>query len=280
MGEIVYSSESALRRPAALLAGLWRDLAASRGLAWQIMRRDLTVQYRQSVLGIAWAFVPPIVLTAGLTLATRVRVVNVGATDVPYPVFVLLSTALWQTFVEALYGPVAAVTAARAVLMRINFPPEAILVAKIGQVLFGFVVRLVLIVAMFLWFQTPVASTVWLAPLALLGLVLLGTFLGLLVAPVGLLYQDVSRGLTVLAVAWMFVTPVMYPLPPSGLGHTLLRLNPVTPMLVTTRDLTTTGVVSDPVGVLVVALLTVVGLAATWVVFRLAMPYVIERMGA
>jgi lipopolysaccharide transport system permease protein len=77
----------------------------------------------------------------------------------------------------------------------------------------------------------------------------------------------------------MLLTPVIYPLPKEGLFGMLVRLNPVTHLLVTTRELATTGAVSDPQGFWIVTALTVLCLFSGWLVFRLAMPFVVERMG-
>src|SRR5262245_58778504 len=147
--EVVYNAESRVRRPRELLTVLCRDLLASRELAWHFMVRDLRAQYRQAALGVVWAFVPPLLLAAGATLASRAQVINVGATDLPYPAYVVFSTALWQTFVEALHGPSQAVANARAMLARIAFPREAIVLAKVGEVLVNFGGKLLLIVALF-----------------------------------------------------------------------------------------------------------------------------------
>lgn len=278
--EVVYTPESTLRHPIQLFKQMGRDLLASRELAWRLMVRDISAQYRQSFLGIAWAFLPPVVMAAGFTLAKDANVINVGTTDLPYPAYVMFSTALWQTFVEALNGPVQAVSAAKPMLARVNFPREAILLAKLGEVFFNFAIKVILIVALFLWFRVPVSWTVILAPVALIHLVIFGTFLGLLLAPFGVLYQDVSRGLTMVTGFWLFLTPVVYPVPSEGTFGFLVKLNPVTPLLVTTRELATTGVVSDPYRFWVVSVITVVGLLLTWVAFRLAMPFVIERVSS
>jgi lipopolysaccharide transport system permease protein len=56
---------------------------------------------------------------------------------------------LWQTFVDALNGPVQAVSNAKPMLARINFPSEALLLAKLGEVVFNFAVKLILIVSIF-----------------------------------------------------------------------------------------------------------------------------------
>lgn len=276
--EVVYTSESDLRHPLQLFKQMWRDLLASRELAWRLMVRDISAQYRQSFLGIAWAFLPPIILAVGFTLASQANVINVGVTDLPYPAYIVFSTALWQTFVEALNGPVQAVAAAKPMLARVNFPLEAIILAKLGEVFFNFAIKLILIVALFLWFQVSVSWTVILAPVALTHLIMLGTFIGILLAPLAALYQDVSKGLTMITGFWLFLTPVVYPVPSQGSFGFLVRLNPVTPILVTTRELATTGIVSDPVRFWVVSVINIVGLLLAWVIFRLAMPFVIERV--
>ncbi len=277
---VVYTPESRLRHPVQLFREMWRDLLASRELAWRLMVRDIRAQYRQSFLGILWAFIPPIVTAVGFTLAANAKVVNIGVTDLPYPAYVMFSMTLWQTFVEALNGPVQGVTAAKAMLAKINFPREALILAKLGQVFFNFAIKLFLIVGLFIWFQMPVTWSVVLAPVALIHLVMLGTFLGLLLAPLGALYQDFSNGLTLVTGLWLFLTPVVYPVPSSGTFGTLVKLNPVTPLLVTTRELATTGILSDPQGFWVVSLLAIVGLLLAWLIYRLAIPFVVERMSS
>jgi lipopolysaccharide transport system permease protein len=192
----------------------------------------------------------------------------------------MFSTSLWQTFVEAMNGPVAGVAAARSLLARVSFPREAIVLAKLIEAGANLLVKLLLVVGLFWWFAVPVASTVMLAPLALLGLVLFGTLVGLLLAPLGLLYRDVGRGLALVTGAWLMITPVVYPVPEGGTFATLVRWNPVTPLLVTTRELATTGVVSNAAGFAAVTAASLCGLLATWVVFRLAMPFVVERVGS
>jgi lipopolysaccharide transport system permease protein len=259
---------------------MWRDLVASRGLALRLMIRDISAHYRQSVFGFAWAFLPPIVMAAGFTLAGSANVINIAATPLPYAAYVMFSMILWQTFVEALNGPVVAVMNARQMLSRVNFPREAIILAKLGEIGFNFSIKLVLIVAIFAWYRMPVTKAALLAPFALLSLILLGTFFGLLLAPLGVLYHDVSQGLIVVSGLWLFLTPIVYPVPKTGTFATIVNLNPVTPLLVTVRELATTGVVSDPSRFLIVTAATFVGLFLTWVVFRLAMPFAIERVSS
>ena len=276
----IHTPESLLRHPRQLRKQMWHDLLASRELAWRLMVRDISAQYRQSVLGIVWAFIPPIVMAAGFTLASQANIVNVGKTDLPYPAYVMFSTALWQTFVESLNGPVDAVIKAKPMLARVNFPREAVILAKVGEVLFNFAIKLLLIIGLFIWYRIGVSWTVIIAPVALIHLIMLGTFLGTLLSPLGVLYQDVSKSLTMVTGFWLFLTPVVYSVPEQGLFGFLVKLNPVTPLLVTTRELATTGIISQPVGFWLVSVLTWVGLLLTWIAFRIALPYVIERVSS
>jgi lipopolysaccharide transport system permease protein len=277
---VIHTPESILRHPRQLVHEMWRDLLRSRQLAWRLMIRDISAQYRQSALGFFWAFLPPLVMAAGFTLASDANIVNPGRTDLPYPVYVMFSTALWQTFVESLNGPVQAVSTAKPMLARVNFPREALILAKLGEVLFNFAIKLILIVGLFIIYRVPVSWTVILAPVGLIHLILLGTLVGMLLSPLGALYQDVSKGLTMVTGLWLFLTPVVFPVPTQGLFRTLVNLNPVTPLLVTTRELATTGVLSTAPGFWIVSGLTIISLLFTWIAFRLAMPYVIERVSS
>jgi lipopolysaccharide transport system permease protein len=269
-----------MKHPGQLLAQMGQDLLASRELAWQLMQRDIRAKYRQSFLGILWAFLPAMVMAIGFSVAKSSGVVNISNTELPYPAYIMFSMTLWQTFVEALNGPVQAVATAKSMLSRINFPREALILAKLGEVGFNFGIKLLFIVGLFVWFKIPVTWSVLLAPVALIHLIAFGTFLGMLLAPIGALYQDVSMGLTLATSLWLFITPVVYPVPETGIFGQIVRFNPVTPLLVTTRELATTGVISNPAGFWIASAIALVGLVFAWVIYRLALPFVVERISS
>ena len=277
---VVHRPESRMRKPLQLFKDMWRDLLGSRELAWRLMVRDISAQYRQSFLGFFWAVIPAVVLAATFTFAKNGGVVNIGDTDIPYPAYVMFSMTLWQTFVESLQGPIQAVAAAKAMVAKISFPREALILAKLGEVFFNFGIKLILIIALFIWFQIPVTWSVILAPVALIHLIILGTSIGVFLAPASALYQDFSKGITLATSFWLFLTPVVYPVPTDGVFGSIVKFNPVTPLLVTTRELATTGVISNPEGFWISSLIAIVGLLVAWVVYRLSMPYVVERISS
>jgi lipopolysaccharide transport system permease protein len=257
------------------------DLLASRQLAWQLFVRDLKAKYRQSLLGLTWAFFPPIITAIGLTLAKNAAIFTIESTDLPYPLYVIFSMALWQTFVESLQGPLQSLQQSRMMLAKINFPREALVLAKVVEVCFNLCVKLLLIIVLFTIFQTPFTWKIILVPLGLAHLIVLGMAIGMLIAPLGFLYQDFAKTLNYLTGFWLFLTPVVYPVPKSHEFFSyLVHWNPVTPLLVTTRELATTGIVSNEAGFWFVSLFALIGLFFAWLVYRLSMPFIVERMSA
>jgi lipopolysaccharide transport system permease protein len=119
-----------------------------------------------------------------------------------------------------------------------------------------------------------------LAPFAILMLILLGMAFGLLLTPIGTLYTDVSSGLNVLTQFWFFLTPVVYP-PPQSFPYSLIAtLNPVSPILIAARDLVTLGNIDNIELFLIVSCLTIIVLFSAWVIYRIALPIITERMSA
>jgi lipopolysaccharide transport system permease protein len=278
--ETVYTPESQLRSPGKLLGRMFADLKASRFLAWRLFVRNMAAQHRQTLLGYLWLLLVPVVQTLLWLYLNAQKIINVGATDIPYPAFVLTGTLLWQGFAESLQSPIQRVQESKAMLTKIHFPHEAILLAAMGQTLVNFCIRLVLMISVYLWFGVPLTASLLLAPVGILAMIAFGTMISLVLMPLALLYGDVEKMLVMALFIWFFVTPVIYPVPTGGLAGIVTRLNPVTPLLVTTRQWMTGGELTHLgafVGVTAVTLaLTLCG----WIVYRLAMPHLIERIGS
>jgi lipopolysaccharide transport system permease protein len=278
--ETIYTPDSQMRSPGLLLRSMWADIKGSRELSWRLFRRDLSAQYRQSLFGVLWAFVPPIITSIIFILLQSRNIVNFGETEIPYPVYVLVGTILWQLFVESLNAPLKSVTAARAMLVKINFPRESLIMSAVYLTLFNMLIKMVVLAVIFLFFRVPLHWGMLLAPAAIFMLMLLGITLGLLLTPLGMLYTDVATSLPVIASLWFFVTPVVYP-PPEAFPYSLVAvLNPVTPLLMAARDLLTLGEVNNLPWFILVSVLTVIGLFFAWVLYRIALPIIIERMSA
>ena len=275
----VYTPDSPLGEPGKLLRGMFRDLLAARGLAWRLFIRDISAQYRQSLLGYVWAFLPPIATSMTFVFLNSQKIMSFGETTVPYPAFVLIGATLWLTFVDALNSPIKLVQASKSMLTKINFPREALLLAGFGEVLFNFAIRSLILVGAFLWFQLPIPNTAYLFPLGILALIAFGSMLGLFLTPLGMLYQDIGRGLTLVTGFWMLLTPVVYPAPRHGAAEVLGRWNPVSPLIICAREWLTSGRSTHEGSFVCIVAATLVLFLIAWLIYRLAMPHLIERMG-
>jgi len=278
--QVLYTPESRLRRPGQFFQDMGRDLLASRELAWRLFLRNIRAQYRQSLLGYFWAFLPPIATTLTFVFLNSQKILNIKATAIPYPAYVMVGTLLWQGFVDALNSPIRLMNSSKSMLAKINFPREALILAGMGEVLFNFMIRLFLMVFVFFWFKIEIPSTIVLAPAGILALISLGLTIGILLTPLSMLYQDIGRGLAFITGFWFFITPVVYPPPTEWPASLLSNINPVSPLLITTREMLTTGRISDAFGFIVVTGSIAVMMSIGWVIYRLAMPHLIERMSA
>jgi lipopolysaccharide transport system permease protein len=276
----IYTPDSLLTNPLRMLREMMRDLAASRELAWRLTVRDLSAQYRQTFLGFLWAIILPLANTLVWVFLSRSGVINVSDTLLPYPVYVFTGTMLWAILMDALNAPLQNVGASKSMLAKINFPREALVVAGIYQTIANALIKVTLLLIALLAMGIHPDWGLLLFPFGMLSLILVGTVIGLALTPVGLLYTDVGRAVPLLMQFLMYLTPVVFAMPKEGLPATLFQLNPLTPLILTARDWLT-GLTPEYLGYFVVVnVIAIVLLCIFWIVFRLAMPILIERMGS
>jgi len=274
---VVRTAESPLARPHEFAHSAWRDLSRSWTLAIEMARRDIRSQHRQSALGAAVVVLPVLVMTGAALGFRRAGILTVDGLAIPYGLFVLSGVVLWITFLDALHAPIHGLLAERRILARTSAPAEGVILAKVGQVLFHAAIRVVLLAAGVVWYEVAVPGTVILAPFGVVGLITFGTAIGLVLAPLNLVYRDVSKMLVAITTIWFFLSPVYFPPPADGAIGAVMRMNPVTPLLAGTRALALTGHVADPLYGLSAVLATGVLLMAGWIWFRVSLPIAIER---
>lgn len=270
--ETVYSARPRLHEFRRFLADAAGSLRRAPGTAFRLYRSELRARNRRAALAYVWLLLPAAGTALVCSYIQSRRVVAIAPTELPYPLFVLSGVLLWQIFAEALNAPLHQLQANRLIATRTRVPHEAVILAGALRTLANAALRMGVLLPVLLLFDVPLSASALLVPLGVLCLVLLGLALGLLVAPLGLLYDDVARGLLVVSGFWLFLTPVIYPLPAAG----WLRLNPVSPVLDTTRTWLTSAEVDG--GFILVAGLSLAGLVFAWLLYRLAQPHLVARI--
>jgi lipopolysaccharide transport system permease protein len=256
------------------------DLYKSHFLALQFAKRDISSQYRQSYLGIIWLFLTPIASAGVWIFLNSSGTINVPDTGLPYPVYVFSGTLIWSILLEAINSPITSTNGSRNILSKINFPKEALILSGVYKLLFNSSVKILLLLVFVFVFDVRFHWSLLWFPLVLLASIMVGTAIGLLITPIGLLYTDVSRLITMLLSLVMYVTPVVYSMPQSGIMNTMMSYNPFTPLVTTIRAV----VVGQPPEFLNYflgltgfgALLFIISL----VIYRVSIPVIVERLSA
>jgi lipopolysaccharide transport system permease protein len=269
----VHTSAPALATPGKFFSAALRDLRVSARTAGQLFAANVRTRYRRAWLAYLWLFVPPLGTTAIALYVQSHRIVPLAATAVPYAVYVLSGTILWQVFSDALQSPLQQLTAGRQMIARSRVPHEALMLAGMYEVLLGCAVRLLILVPVLVLYHVAPTRALLLVPAGILALALLGAAFGVVVAPFGVLYDDVAHALPLLTAFGFFLTPVVYPASRAR----ILQLNPVTPLLESTRAWLTGG--SASAGFVSVTLAAIVVLAIAWILQRVARPHVVARLG-
>lgn len=270
MRETIYTAGAELRHPSRFAAAAAHDLRQSPAVAWRLVRSSVQARHRRAWLGYLWLLLPMLGTTA-VWMYLQSRILDVPRTRVPYFVHVLAGMIFWQLFVDTLNAPLQQLNVHRALITRSRVPHEAIILAGLLEALFNCGVRLLVLVPVLVWYGVPLHASVALLPAAIAAIALFGVALGTAVAPIGLLYDDVARALSLVTSLWFFLTPVLYP------ARGVMLWNPLTPLVEVARG-SLTGGGADPRFALVLAL-TMPLLLAAWLFFRLARPHVVARLG-
>lgn len=188
------------------LAEIWKFKDLLVLLIW----RDVSVRYRQSVLGIGWAIFRPLVSTLIFTLvfSMLVRV----QTDVPYPVFAFTAMIPWLYFSNALSGVTSSVASNQGVLTKVYFPRMILPLAALGVGLVDIGIQLLIFVFFMLYYQIAPS----LLMLALPGFILLALLtalgFGIWLTALNVKYRDIGMAVPFLIQIWMYLCPIVYPI--------------------------------------------------------------------
>jgi lipopolysaccharide transport system permease protein len=181
------------------LAEMWQN----RELLYFLSLRDITVKYKQTLLGISWAIFNPILNTFIFTIIFG-KVSKLPSDGLPYPVFYMAGLIIWKYFADALTGVSNSMVGASHLLTKIYFPrlfiPLSICIAYLIDLLIAFLLILILMT----WYHLVPAVTILLLPV--LVLIAMGTALGvgLFFAALNVRFRDVKMLVPFLVQIWMY----------------------------------------------------------------------------
>jgi ABC-type polysaccharide/polyol phosphate export permease len=268
---VIPSARRARRR--GMAARLWGELAALLGeqieyreLLSQMVRRDLALRYKQTIMGVGWALFMPLLNTAVFSVIfTRVAPLQ---TPVPYPLFAYCGLVAWNGFASAQRFAVISLTSNPSLVTKVYFPREIFPFSSVIVSFVDFAVASSVLAALMVYYGVAPSATFVMLPLVVAVHLAFTSAIALVVSMANLFYRDVKYLFELVMSVWMFATSVLYPISRVG-GRTgvLLQWNPMTHIIDAYRY-ALFGTPLDVPRFACTAALSLLLLVTAWVVFH------------
>jgi len=227
---------------------LWQ-LPSRAELIFSFAKRELLGRYKGSALGIAWAVLTPVVMIAIFTfIFAGIFGARFGANDShwDYALYLFCGLLPWTMFQESMQQSANTIVAHSNLVKRVVFPLEALPAAQVfaalGSQLFATVA---LLIATIIIRQRLDLTGLWL-PVLLIPQLLFALGSAWLIASLGVFLRDITQGITLLLMAWMYLTPIIYPesIVPERF-RAFINLNPFTSLVRSYRRIFLDGAAPD-----------------------------------
>jgi len=230
---------------------LW-ELPRRLDLILSLTKRELAARYKGSVLGIVWAILTPIVMIVIFTVIFagifKARF-NAGDSQWDYALYLFCGLLPWNAFQESLNLSAMTVVNRANLVKRVVFPLETLPVAQtlaaIANQMFG-TIALLLGMAII---RHELHLTMLYLPALLIPQLLVTLGGAWLLASLGVFIRDIVQGISLVLMAWMYLTPIIYPetIVPEAY-RPFINLNPFTPLIRSYRRIMLDGTAPDWVG--------------------------------
>jgi ABC-type polysaccharide/polyol phosphate export permease len=263
-------------------AAMIGELVRYRGLLGMLAWRDIRVRYKQSLLGVAWAFLMPLIQTAVMVAVFEYGAITVnreGTYGMPYVLFVLSGILPWTLFNGTIASSMECLTRNSRLVTKIYFPREVFPLANVLGGLVDFGIALGIMAPIYIWFaiKSPYVHASWmllLYPVVVLLQVMFVSGLSMILSMANLFFRDVKYVMTAVLQLWFFATNIVYPM---TFEHRpwlqwLTYVNPLIPLFNAYRDcLQGKGMLhSDPLGLTIAVVVCVLTFFVGWRVFHKA----------
>ncbi|WZL73639.1 ABC transporter permease [Clostridiaceae bacterium 35-E11] len=197
--------------------------------------KELKLKYKNSTLGFFWSFLNPVVMMVVYTFAFK-YVLKIAVPN--FTVFLLCGLLPWIFFQGAVQSSTGSIVANGGLIKKVYFPREIVPLSMVLANFINFLITvLVLILSLFI-FKVNITSEALLLPLILFFLLFITIGLSFILSALNVIYRDVSHLIEVIFMAWMYMTPVVYPLDlvPKTFQKILL-FNPMTLVVQSIRQI-------------------------------------------
>jgi lipopolysaccharide transport system permease protein len=188
-----------------------REVWEHRDLLYLMVRRDISVRYRQSAIGAAWAMLQPLLLAVVFSLFLGYYANVPSAPGIPYPVYAVSGMVMWLFISGALLGVSSSTIASSTLISRVYFPRLIIPLAAVIPHLVDFAIAFVVVIGAMLVYGTAPSPLVVLLPVVTLVALTTMVGMGLWLSALHVRYRDVSQAVPFTLLLGFFISPIMYP---------------------------------------------------------------------
>ncbi|HEY0872098.1 MAG TPA: ABC transporter permease [Vicinamibacterales bacterium] len=230
----------------------------------------INVRYRQTLLGVAWAVLQPLLMMVIFAIVFS-RFAGIASEGAPYALFAYVALLPWTFFGTAVTTATGSLVSHTQLITKVYFPREILPLTYIVAGLFDFALGLIALAALMAWFQAPVTTAILYLPLLVGLLAAFALAISLVLSALQVRWRDVGVAMPVLVQVWMFVSPVIYPLSvvPAA-WRPLYLLNPLAGIINSFRDVLLRGQAPDPVPLGYAVAVTAIALPLAYQVFKRA----------
>ncbi len=197
-------------RPGQSARHYWRDLWHYRELLWFLSWRDVLVRYKQTVIGIAWALIRPLLTMLVFTVVFSVIARLPSTGSAPYTLMVFTGLLPWFFFASALSGSGGSLIESERMITKIYFPRLVIPVSSVIVSLVDFLISALILVLLFVWYGFYPDGRAWMAPVFVLLALSAALGPGLLIAALNVRYRDFRHVVPFITQIGLYVSPVGY----------------------------------------------------------------------
>ena len=204
----------------------WKEIFEYRDLLVLLAKRDITVVYKQTILGPIWFFIQPIITALVFTVIFG-KVAKIATGGIPHFVFYMSGTVMWNYFSSVLNNSATSLVGNANLLSKVYFPRLIVPFASVLSNFVHFLLNMGIFVVFYLYFYftgTVLQPSWWLLalPLLIIYTALTGLGFGLWVAALTTKYRDMRFALPFILQMWMYATPIVYPA--SGVADPVFRM--------------------------------------------------------
>ncbi len=211
-----------------------REVWAYRDLVELFVKRNIVVQYKQTILGPLWYLIQPI-LTVIMNMVVFGGIAHMSTDGVPQALFYMAGNVCWFYFSDCLNQTSSTFVTNQAMFGKVYFPRMVVPISTVISNLLRFGIQILLYVVFYLYYWVSGADVApnWallLLPFLVMMLAGLGLGFGILVSSLTTKYRDLTILFTFIVQLWMYATPIVYPISmvTNETLRTIIMLNPMT----------------------------------------------------